>query len=469
VALLAATWVLPAVLALAPPGLPRLEEVRVDGRVLGFAFAATTLSGIACGLVPVWQSTRVDAAQVLRSGRALVGAAHRPQKLLVVGETALALVLLFGAGLLLRSFDRLLREEPGFRAAGVATAWVSLPAARYPRPEDASRFFEELRRALAGSPGVLSAAASSNPPLSGWRNDNHVVIEGYVPREEGDRPGPEFRIVSADHFRTLGIPIVRGREFVEDDDAAHPPVAVVSRSLADTYWAGGDAVGGRLKLVGDDTPWITIVGIAGDVKQTSLADPVWPTLYLPHLQSRSSSMMVVVRTAQDPRAALATITGKVRDLDRQQAVSEARTMEDVVSESLSAQRFNLRLLGVFAGLAVALAAVGTFGVMRYMVGQRTAEIGLRMALGAGQGDVLRQVLREGIALAVTGLVLGVLASAALALAGTGFSSLLHGVTVADPLTMAAVVMILLGIAAAACWSPARRATRVDPAVALRGD
>lgn len=470
VGVLAALWSLPALLAFAPPGLPRLQEVHVDRLVLAVAAGLTTLTGALAGLFPVWQSLRTDASQSLRSGRTPLGAARRPQKVLVVMETALAMVLLLGAGLLLRSFDKLLREEPGFRADGVASAWVSLPATRYPKPEDASRFFDELRRGLAVSPGVLSAAVSSNPPLSGWRNDNHVVIDGYVPREPGEQPDPEFRVVSPGYFATLHIPIVRGREFAEGDVAGRPPVAVVSRSLAETYWPGADPVGGRLKLAGDDAnPWITIVGVAGDVKQTALADPVLPTLYLPHLQSRSSSMMVLVRTAHDPRSALATILGQVRGKDPELALAEARPFEDLVSESLDGQRFNLRLLGLFAALAMTLAGVGTFGVMRGIVGQRTTEFGLRMALGASRRQVLGRVLREGLVLTATGLVIGLALALALGRAATSTSSLLHGVTAADPLTMAGVVAVLLAVALAACWGPARRATGVDPAVALRGE
>jgi putative ABC transport system permease protein len=468
----AAELALPALLALAPPGLPRLSEVRIDGVVLVVAALLTALTGVAFGLFPVWQSARADANQLLKSGRTgAIGGARRPQKMLVVAETALAMVLLFGAGLLLRSFAKLLHEEPGFDAKQVATAVVSLPAARYPKREDAARFYERLRRSLEEAPGTVSAAVCSNPPLSGWMNDNHVTIEGYVPHGPGDRPDPEYREVSPGYFRTLRIPVLKGKEFAEQDDAQHPPVAVVSQSLALKYWGTEAPVGRRIRLSEEpDTKWITIVGVVGDVKQTALSDPVLPTLYLPHLQSGWVSMMTVLaRAAVDAPASLADISRRVRELDRGQAVSEARLMQDLVSESLSAQRFNLRLLGLFAALAVALAGVGTFGVMRYIVEQRTAEIGVRMALGAGRGQVLREVLREGLALAGAGLALGILGSVVLARTISALSSLLHGVTATDPLTLAAVLLLLLGVAVVACWVPARKATGVDPTVALRGE
>jgi putative ABC transport system permease protein len=468
---IAAELALPALLALAPPGLPRLSEVRIDGIVLVVAALLTALTGVAFGLFPVWQSARADANQLLKSGRTgAIGGARRPQKMLVVAETALAMVLLFGAGLLLRSFAKLLHEEPGFDAKQVATAVVSLPAARYPKREDASRFFERLRRSLEESPGTVSAAVCSNPPLSGWMNDNHIIIEGYVPREGGFLPDPEYREVSPGYFRTLRIPVLTGREFAEQDDAQHPAVAVVSQSLALKYWGTEAPVGRRVRLEEEPGKWITIVGVVGDVKQTALSDPVLPTLYVPHLQSGWVSMMMVLARAEvDAPASLADITRRVRELDRGQAVSEARLMEDLVSESLSAQRFNLRLLGLFAALAVALAGVGTFGVMRYIVEQRTAEIGVRMALGAGRGQVLGEVLREGLALAGAGLAVGILGSVVLARTISALSSLLHGVTATDPLTLAAVLPLLLGVAVVACWVPARKATRVDPTVALRGE
>jgi predicted permease len=468
----AATLTLPALLALAPETLPRLREVRIDGPVLAVAAALTALTGVAFGLFPVWQSTRSDANQLLKSGRTgATSGARRPQKMLVVAETALAMVLLSGAGLLLRSFAKLLHEEPGFDPREVATAAVSVPAARYPKHEDAARFFERLRRALEENPEVVSAAMGSNLPLSGRRNDEHIVVEGYILRGPGDRPDPEYREVSPGYFRTLRIPVLRGREFTEEDDAQHPPVALVSQALALKYWGGEDPVGRRIRIstVGDKDPWITIVGVVGDVKQTALSDPVLPTLYLPHLQTGWGSMSVFVRAPADARGAMAGIARSVRELDRGLAVSEPRLMEDLVGESLSAQRFNLRLLALFAALAVALAGVGTFGVMRYIVEQRTAEIGIRMALGAGRERVLRDVLREGLVLATAGVALGLLGSVALSRTMTALSSLLHGVTPTDPLTLAAVVLLLLSVTLLACWAPARKATGVDPTVALRGE
>jgi len=429
----------------------------------------TALTGVAFGLFPVWQSTRADANPLLKSGRtSALGGGRRPQKLLVVAETALAMVLLFGAGLLLRSFAKLLDEEPGFDAREVATASVMLPHARYPKPDDAGRFFERLRRSLEESPGVVSAALGNNAPLSGWMTDNHVVIEGYVPRGPGDRPDPEYREVSPGYFRTLRIPVLRGREFGEEDDAQHPRVAVISESCAGRYWGGQDPVGRRLRLPDDGEPWITVVGVVGDVKQTRLGDPVLPTLYFPHRQGRWDAMTVFVRAA-DARVAVPEIARRVRELDRGQAVSEARPMEDLVRESLSAPRFNLRLLGLFAVVAAALAGVGTFGVMRTTVEQRTAEFGIRMALGADRSRVLGEVLREGLSLATAGLVLGALGSIALGRTLTSLSGLLYSVGATDPPTLGAVVLLVLGVALLACWAPARRATGVDPTVALRGE
>jgi predicted permease len=468
---LAARWALPALLSLAPAGMPRLHEVRVDGAVLAFAAALTALTGLAFGLFPVWQSAHVDSSQILRSGRAGANAAsRRPQKLLVVAEMTLAVVLLVGAGLLLRSFAKLLGEEPGFDPDGVATALVALPSARYSTPEAVGQFFERLRRSLEESPGITSAAMCNNPPLSGWRNDDLLTIEGYTP--PGDQPpDEESRAVSPGYFRTLRIAVLRGREFDEKDDAQHPPVAIVSQSMASKYWGNQDPVGRRMGLVDDRGAlqrWMTIVGVVGDVKQTSLADPVVPTFYRPHVQATWNSMMVVVRSAGgDSRLPLAAIRSRLRELDREQALFEARPMNDIVDESLSAQQFNLRLLGLFAVLAVALAGTGIYGVMRYIVGQRTSEIGLRMALGATQRQVLAQVLREGLTLAAVGLALGLGASVLLTRTMEALSGLLYGVTATDPLTLAAVIAMLAAVAVLACWAPARKATGVDPIVALR--
>jgi hypothetical protein len=284
----------------------------MDGLVLATSAALTVLTAVAFGLFPTWQATRSDAIQLLRSGRGAVGAARRPQKVLVVIETALAMVLLFGAGLLLRSFARLLDEEPGFDPRGVAKAWVALPSARYPKREDTARFFDRLRRSLEESPGAVSAAVCSNPPLSGWWNDNLIVIEGYTPRGPADRPNPEFRAVSTGYFRTLRIPVLRGREFSEDDDSAHAPVAIISESAASKYWGAADPVGRRIRLHEEPNRWMTIVGVVGDVKQKSLAARVLPTVYLPHLQSSVPSMMVLLRADVDVRAAVATIANRVR-------------------------------------------------------------------------------------------------------------------------------------------------------------
>jgi putative ABC transport system permease protein len=465
----AAKLALPALLALAPETMPRLHEVRIDGVVLAVAAGLTALTGVVFGLFPVWQSTRADANQLLKSGRAgATSIARRPQKMLVVAETALAMVLLFGAGLLVRSFAKLLHEEPGFEAQGVAISSVSLPYARYKR-EDVGPFFERLRQALETSPATASAAVGNNPPLSGWMNDNLIVIEGYTPRGPGDRPDPEYREVSPGYFRTLRIPVISGREFTEEDDARHPRVAIVSRSLALKYWDTQDPVGRRIRLPEDQAPWITIVGVAGDVKQTRVSDPVLPTLYLPSLQGGWNSMTVFVRARADTQASVADIARHVRALDAGLAGSGAQTLEQLAGESLSAPRFNLRLLGLFAALAAALAGIGTFGVMRYIVEQRTAEIGIRMALGASRSRVLSEVLREGLGLSFAGLALGLLGSVVLARTITALSSLLHGVDPTDPATLAAVVLLLLGVAGLACWAPARKATGVDPTVALRGE
>jgi putative ABC transport system permease protein len=466
----AAQMALPLLLALAPETMPRLAEVRIDGPVWAAAGALTLLTGVVFGLFPVWQSTRADANQLLKSGRTgAIAGARRPQKMLVVAETALAMMLLFGAGLLLRSFAKLLDEEPGFDARGVATASISLPPARYKR-EEAGPFFERLRRSLEESPATTSAAIGNNPPLSGWMNDNLFVIEGYTPRRPGDRPGAEYREVSAGYFRTLRIPILSGREFTEEDDAQHLRVAIVSRSLALKYWGSENPVGRRIRRP-DDPPdqSITIVGVAGDVKQTRVNDAPLPTLYAPHLQGRWSTMSVFVRAAADAQASVGDIARHVRRLDAGLAVSDARLLQDLAGEALAAPRFNLRLLGLFAALAVSLAGIGTFGVMRYIVDQRTSEIGIRMALGAGRSRVLAEVLREGLTLAVAGLTLGLLGALLLTRAVTSLSSLLHGVAPTDPLTAAAVVVLLLAMALAACWAPARRATGVDPTVALRGE
>jgi putative ABC transport system permease protein len=452
----------------------------LDARVLGFTFLLSVLTGVLFGLVPALQASRTDLSEALKEGglRGTGLLRHgRARSVLVVAEVALSLTLLVGAGLLLKSFLRLVEVPPGFRPEHVLTMDASLPQSRYDGAAVA-RFYRQLLERVSALPGVESAGAVTLLPLSGEDSSTGFFVEGQPPPPPAERPHTHHRAVSAGYFQALGVELVQGRGFTDADSDGAPRVAIVNQTMARRLFPGADAVGKRVALdfeamhfYQDRPPDLdipaglrTIVGVAADVRHAGLDLPAVPEMYVPYLQQPARDMTLVVRSTLDPGVVAEAVAREVRALDKDQPVSNVRTMSQLLGESVAAQRFNLELLGAFAVLALVLAAVGLFGVVSYGVGQRTHEIGVRMALGAQARDVLRLVVGQGMGLVLLGLVLGLGASWGL----TRFlSSLLFEVSATDPAVFAGVSALLAAVALAASVLPGRRAMSVDPAVALR--
>ena len=464
-----AIWGIDLLLALAPDNIPRLGEVRVDGRVLGFAALCTIVSTLVLSLFPALHGVRRDLAASLRSGGKGGGEGRgrrRLRDLLVVAEIALALPLLVGAGLMINSFVRLTNVDPGFDPERLLTMRLTLPAARYPNnAPDVTGFYDEAVRRIGALPGVRSAAVTSNLPLDGRPSTNDFQLERRPTPPGETAPQAEFMSVSAGYFETMGIPLVAGRLIAESDVTDSAPVIVISETSARRDFPGEDPIGMRMKLGGcTECEWTTVVGVVGDVKDVALGADDAPAMYTPYRQEPSREMHVVLRTDAEPETLVGAVRREVRALDPELALSHVGTMEGLVEGSAGQSRYRMTIFGAFAAVALVLAAVGIYGVTAYAVGQRTREIGIRVALGAKPADVVRLVVEQGMGPSLVGIALGVGASLAL----TRFvSSLLYGVDGTDPATFVAVVLLLAGVALAACYIPARRALRVDPLVALR--
>jgi predicted permease len=467
---LLAFWSLRALGALIPAGV-RTGSLGLDGRVLAFTSVLALAAGALAGLAPALQMTRSDLASTLRDGTragSVTSRGRRTLRALVVVETALAVLLAVGAGLLMRSFTRLTAVDPGFRPRGVLTAQVTLNGPRYPSPRIAAFYAAALER-IRAVPGVEVAGAVSNLPMSGTESISDFIAEGRPRPEPGRNPSADRRAATPGYFEALGIPLRRGRLFRDGDAAEAPRVAVIDETLARTYWPGADPIGKRFHRGSADTKkpnWITVVGVVGNVRNSGLHVEPRPQVYLPETQDTFSVMSLAVRTKGDPRRLAAAVRAAVHAVDPDQAVSDVMTMEEMVDRALAGRRFNLVLLSLFAGLALVLSVVGIYGVMSYSVAQRTRELGLRMALGARRRAVLALVVREAGALTLGGLVAGLVLSLA---ATRVMASLLFGVGATDPVTLAAVSIGLALVSLVAAYVPGQRATRVDPMVALRAD
>jgi predicted permease len=479
-----AAWSLGLIARLGVSGVPRLHQVGLNLPVLLFTVAVSALAALLFGLVPAAQVAEPDLNRPLReAGRGLSASGNRNRlhRVLVVAEVAMAVVLVVSAGLLLRSFRGLLRIDPGFVSGNLLTAQVNLPRERYRDNARTTLFYDQLVGRLRALPGVSAAAAASLPPMGGVAGDTTFEIAGRPAagaQAAGDGAGAEPHLyhwlVTPGYFQTAGIAIVRGRPIRASDGAGAARVAVASETLARQYWPREDAVGKRLRLFLDERrrgPWLEIVGIARDVAFRQLNEAAQPELYLPEAQGAaaefpSTTMTVMVRSAAAPAELAAAVRRAVRAEDPTVPVSKVQTLDELLARSLSRQRFDLALLGLFAAVALALAAVGIYGVLANAVRQRTHEIGIRKALGARQGDVFRMLVGQGMKLTLAGLALG--------LAGAGVvtrfqRSLLFGVEPTDPLTFAAVALLLCAVALLACGLPARRALAVDAMVALRAE
>jgi putative ABC transport system permease protein len=470
--LLLSVWGVDALLALSPEGIHRLREAHIDGRVLLFTLGVSLLSGVAFGLAPALQGAGADLNETLKEGGARGSTEGRGRRrmrdALVVAEIALALMLLVGAGLLLKSFTRLQNVESGVRAERVLTMQVSLPRARYEEGPKRVEFFRQLLERVRAVPGVESAAATTSLPPDLLTASDNFSVEGRPEPPGGELPVADLLSVTPEYFRALGVPVVRGRLFTDADREGTPPVCVVNETLARQFFAGEDPVGKRLKQGGSDRPgnqFMEIVGVVGDVRYEGLHAKVQPAFYLPYQQSPWFDMSLVVRTnVSEPRTLAAAVSKEVWALDRDLPVARVATMEELMSRSVAQPRFRTLLVAVFSCVALLLAAVGVYGVMSYAVVRRTHEIGVRVALGARGRDVLRLVVGHGLRLVLAGIGCGLAGALLLTRVMEG---MLYGVSAADPATYAVVALLLASVALLACFIPARRATKVDPMVALR--
>jgi predicted permease len=451
--------------AVGPASLVRTHKIALDGRALLFTAAAVVACTLLAGLPPAWRMARADLAAALReAGRGLTGGHHRLRSALVVVQVAVALVLLVGAGLLIRSFDRLLDINPGFDARNLVTISTQVPTTSR-APEQRKAMYELMRDRLRSVPGVLDVAAASRLPMGGMNLGSALFIEGKsTPGEQG--PDVEYRVATPNYFATMGIPLRSGRVFDERDDAAPAGVVIVNQTAARRFWPGEDAVGKRIKLgpSPERQAWITIVGVVGDVRHFGLDIEPRPEIYRPYAQNPLNSPILVIRTGVDPSSMSGAVAAKVRSVHPDVPAYNVYVMQELVDRSTAQRRFVMLLLSGFAVAALLLAAVGIYGTVSQSVAQRTPEIGLRMALGASPGAALGLVFRQGLQLAVAGIAIGSVAAAGLTRV---MGNLLFEVRPLDPVAFSAAAGVLAGIAALACYVPARRATRVDPLVALR--
>ena len=473
IGLLLAAWGLAVLQAMEPDNLPRLAEVSIDGGVLLFTLAVALVAGLLFGLVPAIRASRPDLQGTLKEGGKtddVGGGAARLRKVLVAGEVALALLVLVSAGLMLRSLDRLQAESPGFEAEGVLTADLFLsPTQHAPGPASIA-YGERLLERIREVPGVAAAGAVTGLPLSNVTFMVPTEVEGDVRGAERALPSFDWRPITPGYLETIGVPLVAGRAFDSRDHAEARPVAIVSRDLAERYWPGQDPLGKRVKLtVGQPNgpEWRTVVGVAGHVKAVSLEGESPEQVYTPVAQSPTPFFSVAIRTeGSDPTAVAPAVREAIWSVDRDQPIEDLRPMTEALDGATAGRRAYAFLITVFAVVALVLAVVGVYGVMAYSVAQRTTEIGLRMALGAEPGDVIRLIVRQGAALAGAGLAVGLLVSF---WSGRFLSGLLYQVSARDPVTYAAVAIALGLLALIATVVPARRATRGDPVAALRSE
>jgi putative ABC transport system permease protein len=465
--LLVAVWTVDALKTMNPTALPRLDELSVDGRVLAFSLLISLTTGLLFGLFPALQASRPDVHETLKEGaRSGDGASgrQRVRGALVIAEVALSVTLLIGAGLLLRSFAKLQDVKLGFAPENLLTMRISLPRNRYPGDQEAWAFYTRLLEEVKALPGVRDAALTSLVPFGGGGTAGEVQIPGRAAAPDGSQPSAAWRVVSPGYLRTLGVPL-RGRDFDERDTAASQPVTIISEEMARRYWPGEDPLGKPVTLRSLGNRTYTIIGIAGDIRSFGPENEPGPMSYVSTavfpLAIQSS---LVVRTGAEPAAQTAAVRGVLRSMDATVPVFNIQTVEQLLYDSLGSRRFNMFLLGSFAGVALLLASVGLFGVMAYLVSQRTREIGIRLALGARPRDVFRLVIGRGMLLASVGAAVGLVAAFGLA---RYLETLLFQIEPTDALAFTVAPALLLGVALLACYAPARRATKVDPMIALK--
>ncbi len=469
VGVLLALWTIGSVKTIGAQTVPRLSEVSIDGVGLAVTLAVAVGTGLIFGVVPALASGKPDLTESLKEGgRSSTTGRHRNRlrNSLVVAEIALALVLLTGAGLLIKSFLRLQNVNPGFNPKNVLTTEISLPALKYPDGKSQANFFHEVERRVANLPGVTHAAFTVILPMSGVNGDSSFPIEGRPTRPSDPGPDEEIRNVSPDYFRVLETPLLRGRFFTEADKDGAPLVVIINQALSKRYWPNEESLGKRIgvySIVSTKPNWATIVGIVGDIHHRGLDSPALPEFYVPLAQTPYSSMILTVRSAQGSRGLTSAIRREVRAVDSAQPIAHVRTFEQVIAESIAPRQLSVVLLGIFAAVALLLAAVGIYGVMSFLVVQRTHEIGVRMALGAQRRDVLRLVILHALKLVAVGTMIGLLVAL---FSTSALRSVLYQVSTIDLSTFTFVTFALAVVAFLASYVPARRATRADPMIAL---
>jgi predicted permease len=452
-----------------PGNIPRLDELGMDYRVLGFTFAISIITGVIFGLAPALRAARIDLTASLKSGGKSVatgGLSVRHDKLrgaLVIAEFAISLPLLVAAGLLVHSFIRLANVPPGFNPEHVVSMNVGASGPQFEKPTARVQFYKELADRIRHLPGVTATGAVSALPMTSAIGWGGMHIEGYVPPPNEPELQVDQRAATPPYFGAMEIPLIRGRMFAETDTDKTPPVAIIDQKMADRFWPHGDAIGKRIRP-SDDSPWITIVGVVGIVKEYGLDTDTRMVVYYPHALRPSRTMYVVARTTTDPTSTMDAIVRQVHDLDPEVPVYDMATMEQRVQDSMARQRFSMTMLGGFAGFAMILAAIGIYGVMSFLVTQGTSEIAIRVALGAHRASILSLVFRQGMGLALLGIVAGLVGALGLSRL---MNSLLFDVKPTDPLTFVSVLALLLLVALSASLVPARRAMRIDPMTALR--
>jgi putative ABC transport system permease protein len=457
--------------------IPRADWIAIDRTVLGFTLLLSMATGILFGLGPALASSRLNVSESLKADARGVLTSRRSRRwlsALVVTEIALALVLMAGAGLLLKSFHRLLAVDPGLEPENVVTMQLWLPESKYKQGHHVTTFYQQTLERIRTLPGVEAASAINFLPLSGWGDIVGLSIEGHEPRIPGDGFRAQYRVIDRDYFRAMGVALKQGRAFTERDRADAEPVVIINETMARRHWPNEEPIGQRLRLhfaaarapwrPRPSDAWLQIIGVAKDVKEFGLSEEPTPLIYLPYLQHPSSLMRLVVRTAAEPMSVTASVERAVQSVDKDQPVTEIKTMEQFIAESVSRRRFNVWLLGIFAAVALMLAVVGIYGVMAHSVSERISEIGLRLALGAERRDVLRLILGHGLGLTLVGVGIGLGAAVGLT---RWVANLLYGVEPTDPATFAAVALLVIVVALVACYIPARRAANVDPLIALR--
>jgi putative ABC transport system permease protein len=466
--LLISKWGVDFLVSWASAFMPRAGEVKLDARVVGFTLLLSFLTGVIFGLAPAIQSSKTDVQSALKEGGNSGQSPRRNwiRSALVVAEIAAALVLLVGAGLLIKSFAQLLRTDPGVRAENVLTMGLTLPQTLYSTHQSRTLFYQQVLERVESIPGVESAGVVNLLPIQSSGYNGKIWVEGEPAPQPGSEPIAEYRATSPDYFRALGIPLAQGRFFNQQDREKNVAVAIVNQTFARRYLQGRNPLGSRVRK--EETEWLTVVGVVGDVRQSGLTQNIMPEVYTPYAQAESGTltqgMTLVVRATGEPTEVITHIRRAISQIDPAQPVHNVQTMQEVIYRSVSDRRLTMMLLSVFAGVALFLAMIGIYSVMSYTVTQNTREIGIRMALGAQGADVLKLIVGQGLLLTIIGITLGLAASLVLTRL---IKSLLFGVTATDPLTFVYVSLFLILVAVLACYIPARRATRVDPMIALR--